>query len=97
MQTGIIDLAEERAWPETFQRNRDTVTTMKASAIVPMNNGQELLGWLTVSPKENNRRFNRMELSYLRSLADQSLIGLERANVIRRLETRIAELDLLCT
>jgi signal transduction histidine kinase len=94
-QTGVIDLAEERAWPTTFRDNRDTVTTMKASAIVPMNSGQELLGWLTVAPKEDNRHFSPPELSYLRSLADQSLIGLERANVIRRLETRIAELDLL--
>ncbi|MEJ2746603.1 MAG: GAF domain-containing protein, partial [Anaerolineae bacterium] len=90
MQTGVIDLAEERAWPDTFHQNRETVSTMKAAAIVPMNNGQELLGWLTVSPKENKRHFNPSELSYLRSLADQSLIGLERANVIRRLETRIA-------
>ncbi|MCB9418967.1 MAG: GAF domain-containing protein [Ardenticatenaceae bacterium] len=95
LQTGVIDLAEERAWPDTFHQNRQTVATMKAAAIVPMNNGQELLGWLTVSPKENKRHFNPLELSYLRSLADQSLIGLERANVIRRLETRIAELDLL--
>ncbi len=95
MQTGVIDLAEERAWPDTFQQNRATVTTMRAAAIVPMNNGKELLGWLTVSPKENNRHFSPPELSYLRSLADQSLIGLERANVIRRLETRISELDLL--
>lgn len=95
MQSGVIDLAEERAWPDTFRHNRETVATMKAAAIVPMNNGQELLGWLTVSPKENNRHFSPPELSYLRSLADQSLIGLERANVIRRLETRIAELDLL--
>lgn len=95
MQTGVIDLAEERAWPDTFHQNREMVATMKAAAIVPMNNGQELLGWLTVSPKENKRHFTPPELSYLRSLADQSLIGLERANVIRRLETRIAELDLL--
>ena len=94
-QTGVIDLAEERAWPDTFQQHHDTVAAMAAAAIVPMNNGRELLGWLSLSPKGNSHHFTQTELTYLSSLADQSLIGLERANVIRRLEARIAELDLL--
>ncbi|MCP4425851.1 MAG: GAF domain-containing protein, partial [Chloroflexi bacterium] len=94
-QTGVIDLAEERAWPDTFRQHSDMVASLEAAALVPMNNGQELLGWLSLSPKRDQRPFTQSELSYLNSLADQSLIGLERANVIRSLETRIAELDLL--
>ena len=94
-QTGVIDLAEERAWPDTFRHYHDTITALESAALVPMNNGQELLGWLSLSPKEDNKPFTQPELSYLSSLADQSLLGLERANVIRRLEARIAELDLL--
>ncbi|MCZ7666268.1 MAG: hypothetical protein M5U34_02990 [Chloroflexi bacterium] len=60
-----------------------------------MNNGQELLGWITLPNKRNDQPCNQSELNYLGSLADQSLIGLERANLMRRLESRVAELDLL--
>lgn len=94
-QTGVIDLAEERVWPDTFRQHRETVAALQTAAVVPMNNGQALLGWLSLSPKKTQQPFSQSELSYLSSLADQSLIGLERANVIRRLETRIAELNLL--
>ncbi len=94
-QTGVIDLSEERAWPDTFRQHHDTVAALESAALVPMNNGQELLGWLSLSHKSDNKRFTQSEMSYLSSLADQSLLGLERANVIRRLEARIAELDLL--
>ncbi len=94
-QTGVIDLTEERVWPNTFRQHRDTISSLAAAAIVPMNNREALLGWLALSPKQDGQHFTQPELSYLSSLADQSLIGLERANVIRSLETRIAELDLL--
>jgi signal transduction histidine kinase len=92
---GAIDLAEERAWPPVLRQHRPAVLALNASVIVPMNNRQQLLGWLTLSEKKNEQHFTQAELNYLSALADQSLIGLERANVIRRLETRVAELDVL--
>ena len=91
----IIDLAEERAWPDPFRQHRETVRAFNAAVIVPMNNGHELLGWLSLPGKRNNQHFSQSELSYVSALADQSLIGLERANVIRRLESRVAELDVI--
>ncbi|MEM7118491.1 MAG: GAF domain-containing protein [Chloroflexota bacterium] len=90
---GIVDLAEERIWPLELREHRDTVKALDAAVVVPMNNTERLLGWLTLSHKNNQKHFNSGEMSFLSSLADQSLIGLERANVIQRLETRITELD----
>lgn len=94
-QTGAIDLAEERAWPDTFRRHHRAVAALNATLLVPMSNGDELLGWLALTPKKEVLRFQPNELSYLSSLAENSLLGLERANVVRRLENRISELDLL--
>jgi signal transduction histidine kinase len=90
---GLVDLAEERIWPSELRQHRAAVRALDAAVLVPMNNEQHLLGWLLLSPKRNHKHFNSGEMSFLNSLADQSLIGLERANVIRRLETRIVELD----
>ena len=92
---GLVDLAEERIWPSELRRHREVVQLLDAIVLVPMNNASQLLGWLTLSPKRNRKHFNSGEMSFLGSVADQSLIGLERANVIQRLETRIVELDQL--
>lgn len=92
---GAIDLTEERTWPELFQQEKEIVRLMDTAVIVPMNNEEELLGWLTLSAKEDGQSFNQAELSFLTSLADQSLIGFERASVVRRLEARVYEQDLL--
>ena len=92
---GLVDLAEERIWPTELREHRESVRTLDAAVLVPMNSSEQLLGWLALSPKNNQKHFNSGEMSFLSSMADQSLIGLERASVVRRLETRITELDQL--
>ncbi|MEZ4644427.1 MAG: GAF domain-containing protein [Chloroflexota bacterium] len=94
-ELGTIDLAEERTWPPELRAHRDAVHALEASVLAPINNGQELLGWLALGPKTDGNPYTTTELNYLSALADQSLIGLERANVIYRLEMRIADLDVL--
>jgi signal transduction histidine kinase len=94
-QSGPIDLAEERAWPDTFVRHRELVSALKADVIIPMTNGTDLLGWVTLAPKEANQPFQTNHLTYLNALTQQSLISMERANVVRRLENRISDLDVL--
>lgn len=91
----VLDLAVQRAWPAALRQFPEDILAQNAAAIAPMNNGQELLGWITLPNKRNDQPYNQSELNYLGSLADQSLIGLERANLMRRLESRVAELDLL--
>lgn len=93
--SGPIDLTEQRAWPEPITEQSDTIQSLDAAVLVPINNGRELLGWLSLTQKKNRQHFRPTEINYISSLADQSLIGLERANVIRRLETRVSELDML--
>lgn len=92
---GPIDLTETRAWPEPLTEQSAAVQALDAAVLVPINNGRELLGWLSLSPKKNRQHFRPAEINYISSLVDQSLIGMERANVIRRLETRVTELDML--
>lgn len=94
-QSGPIDLEEERAWPDTFLRHREEVRALQADVVVPINNGDDLLGWLAVASKQGNGRFSTSELNYLNALSEQSVIAMERATVVRRLESRIDELDQL--
>ncbi|PID86054.1 MAG: hypothetical protein CSB13_04910 [Chloroflexi bacterium] len=97
MQTSpeILDLAVQHAWPAPLREQPADILSQNAAVIAPMNNGNELLGWITLPKKSNGQAYEESELNYLSDLADQSLIGLERANVMRRLASRVAELDLL--
>ncbi len=87
----IIDLAEEHTWPPALLTSHKQITAMQAAALVPINNGQVLWGWLALSGKGGGRRFRGSELNFLSSLANQSLIALERAQVVRNLEMRLEE------
>ena len=91
----VLDLAVQRAWPSELRQDPVDILAQNAAVIAPMNNGQELLGWIALPVKSNGQSYNQSELNYLGNLADQSLIGLERANVMRRLESRVSELDVL--
>lgn len=90
-EPGVIFLADERVWPAELRQYRDTVLNLKAVAIVPLISNKQLLGWLSLS----GRNINEWEFRFLNAVADQSLIALERADVIRRLENQIAELGML--
>jgi signal transduction histidine kinase len=94
-KTEILDLSVERAWPAELQQNPNEIARQGAAIIVPLNNQNELLGWLSLPQKANEQRYSQSDLNYLGALADQSLIALERTSVIRRLEARVAELDQL--
>lgn len=92
---GALDLSVERAWPAELRQHPDEIDRQGAAIILPLNNGGELIGWLSLPQKGDNQPYSQSDLNYLEALADQSLIALERANVIRRLEARVTELDQL--
>lgn len=96
-QSGLLDLSEERAWPKQLLENRAPIEAIGATMVVPMNGQRSLLGWLALSPKNGRTGFSPSEMSFVATLANQSLIGLERATLMRQLQDRVKELDQLST
>lgn len=92
---GPIDLMEERTWPPALKTAVAEIGLEDAAVLVPIHNGHTLLGWLVLGEAADERPFTIAEINFLDALTDQALIGLERANVVRRLEARITELDTL--
>lgn len=90
-----IDLADELSWPVELLPHKDLLHSWQTALIAPLTKGEELLGWINFLPKSNGRSYTPSEINYLAALADQSLIALERANVVKRLEVRVKELDML--
>lgn len=94
-EPGAIYLAEERAWTAEMRQQRTIIEQLNAAVVVPLNSSEELLGWLVLAGKIDDEPFKQQELHYLTALTNQSLIGLERANVVRRLEERVTQLDMM--
>ncbi|MCA9971187.1 MAG: GAF domain-containing protein [Anaerolineales bacterium] len=90
-----LELIEERTWPAALRAHPEAVRPLEAAVLAPMNKGEELLGWLALSAKRSQQPFSTTELNFLSALADQAVIGLERASTVSRLEARIAEQDSL--
>jgi signal transduction histidine kinase len=92
---GAIYLGEERSWPAELRPYHEEIKSIQSDVVVPMIGQQKLLGWLALEETDDRQAFSTAEISYLNALANQSLIALERVNVIRRYEERVAELTLL--
>jgi signal transduction histidine kinase len=94
-EPGAVYLGEERAWTPEMQQQRAVIEQLNAAVIVPLVSNQELLALLALPHKAGEEPFQQQELNYLTALANQSLIGLERANVVRNLEERVTQLDMM--
>ncbi|MEM7335540.1 MAG: GAF domain-containing protein, partial [Chloroflexota bacterium] len=90
-----VDLSEVRTWPKVVHDNPILLREQNVALLVPLNRQTTLLGWLAVSPENGRELITQNEMGYISALADQSLLGLERASVEFQLQERIAELDQL--
>ncbi|MBK9050170.1 MAG: GAF domain-containing protein [Chloroflexi bacterium] len=90
---GALVLVDAQAWPEEWRPHRALCQQMNAAILVPLLSNKQLIGWITLSRKHNSERFSTEEINYLNALADQSLLGIERVRIMRRLENRVAEMN----
>lgn len=91
----ILDLTDERIWPDLLQQHPEAVTPLKSNLLVPIQNGQDLFGWLAARPSSTQAYLETADLRYLDTLTEQALLGLDRTKVVQRLERRVAQLDQL--
>lgn len=94
-EPGAIYLGDERVWPAELRPYREHINALNFNVVVPILSELRLLGWLALEEQSSGQPLEQSSLSYLNSLANQSSIALERVNVIRRLETRVNELNML--
>ena len=90
-----VDLSEERTWPKVVRENPILLKEKNVALLVPLQRQTTLLGWLAVSPINGRELITQNEMSYISALADQSLLGLERASIENQLQDRVTELDQL--
>lgn len=68
---------------------------LELAVAVPLMSDHQLLGWLALPHKADGGHYEQAELNFLFALAHQTVIALERANVVRRLQMQVDELAMI--
>ncbi len=80
---------------DRFGADAARLALLGAQLYIPMAGQQRLAGWLALGPKRSGEPFRRRDVSFVESLADQSALAVQRAQVIHSLERRVHEVNVL--
>jgi signal transduction histidine kinase len=70
----------------------ERLQSLNTQALIPMLGTNSLLGWLLLGAKADNRTYKPTDLSFLTSLANQTVIALENAQLIETANRKTNEL-----
>ncbi len=74
---------------------RSQLENLKVSLCVPLPGAKQLLGWLALGSKKSGQPYDDNDLVFLSTLANQTAIALENAQLLEQANRRTAELEAL--
>ena len=82
--------------PSSLQPETARIALLGAQVFVPLAGREnQLIGFMTLSPRQSGEPYTNMDLDFLTSLSDQAAITVERAQVVSDLERRVNEMNVL--
>lgn len=92
-----IYLEPSRPYPSELRIDKPRLDILQTLVIAPLKgNNEQLNGFLCIGrPRSGINAYTYEQLKFIENLSGQLAIGVERANVIRSLERRVRELDVL--
>jgi len=92
----IIYLESSRPYPPELRIDKPRLDILQTLIVAPLSGNERLNGFLCIGkPRSGIGAYTHEQLRFIGSLSSQLSIGIERANVIRSLERRVRELDVL--
>nr|MBN1228765.1 GAF domain-containing protein [Anaerolineae bacterium] len=91
----IIFLEYNKPLPPELIDDHSRLAILRTPVMVPLQGQNRLAGWVAVGNKRSGDPFTTYELAFVRGLAEQASLAVERAQVINDLERRVSELDVL--
>lgn len=80
-----IDLQEQ--YVEVPEQERAWLHTSEIELLLPVHTEEKLVGVITLGPKESGEMYTQDELSWLKTLADQTAVALQNARLFDQVET----------
>jgi signal transduction histidine kinase len=91
-----ISLHSEESSPTDFsQEELSRLTILGAELFVPMHGTKHLIGWLALGPRQSGEPYRLNEVVFLTTLANQTAIALENAQLLEAAERRAHQLTTL--
>ena len=90
-----IFLEDVNSLPASLQSERSRLVLLDCQIFIPLPGRQHLIGWLALGERESGERYTERDIDFLVSLCDQAAVAIERAQVIRDLQRRVKEMDVL--
>lgn len=88
-------LKEGQSLPVTLIAERARLALLGTNLFVPLPGQQRLVGWMALGPRRSGEPFTTNDVAFLESLADQSALAIERAQVVADLERQVHQMDVV--
>ncbi len=88
-------LADLRHLPDGLKSEQARLSLLGAVLYIPLPGLQKLAGWLALLPRQSGLSYSGHDVGYLESLADQTALAIERAQVVNDLERHVHEMNVL--
>jgi sigma-B regulation protein RsbU (phosphoserine phosphatase) len=81
--------------PEITEEDRSKLTQLKAEVLLPLNTRDKLLGFISLGPKLSDEPYSRADLRLLKSVATQTGLALENAQLVTAIADEVAQRERL--
>ncbi|HPH95814.1 MAG TPA: GAF domain-containing protein [Anaerolineaceae bacterium] len=91
----ILFISDQRDLPVDLEPERSRLALLNSQLFVPIPGQNKLVGWFAIGPRSSGEPYLQRDLKYLESLANQSSLALERAQVLSNMETNMRDMNTL--
>ena len=88
-------LADPGKMPAELQPEQARLSMLGSVVFMPIPGATELMGWLALGPRCSGHTYNQMDLKFLQGLCNQAALVVERYLVLKDLERRVREMNVL--
>ena len=81
--------------PEVTEEDRSKLTELDAALLLPLSTRDKLLGFISLGPKLSDEPYSRADLRLLKSVAAQTGLALENAQLISEIADEVAQRERL--
>jgi sigma-B regulation protein RsbU (phosphoserine phosphatase) len=81
--------------PEVTEEDRSKLTELSAELLLPLSSRDKLLGFISLGPKRSDEPYSRTDLRLLKSVAAQTGLALENADLISAIADEVAQRERL--
>ena len=91
----LIHLGDANELKKIPHSDQSRLSLLGGSLLAILPGAQQLVGWVVIGPKIDQKSYSRVDRKYLEWLCEQVSPSLERARIVENLEWRVREMDVL--